>query len=85
MDTTATHINYFFTCKRKLWLFSRKIQMEHESDLVKIGKIHHEDFEKEAVQIENIKIDQLKDGKVFELKKKNTAPDAAKFHVLYYL
>src|SRR3989344_2896253 len=85
MNPTATHINYFFTCKRKLWLFSRKIQLEHESDLVKIGKIHHEDFEKDAVQIENIKIDQLKDGKVFELKKKNTAPDAAKFQVLYYL
>lgn len=85
MNLTATHINYLFTCKRKLWLFSRKIQCEHESELVKIGKIHHEDIEKENVQIENIKIDKIRDGKVFELKKKNTAPEAAKFQVLYYL
>ena len=51
MNLTATHINYFFTCKRKLWLFSRKITCEHESDLVKIGKIHHEDYEKDKIEI----------------------------------
>ena len=85
MAITATHINYFFTCKRKLWLFSRKIQLEHESDLVKIGKIYHEDFEKDKLEIDNIKIDKLREGKVFELKKKSTAPEAAKFQVLFYL
>jgi len=85
MAITATHISYFFTCKRKLWLFSRKIQLEQESDLVKIGKIHHADIEKESIEIDNIKIDKLKDGKVFELKKRNTAPEAAKYQVLYYL
>ncbi len=85
MPLTATHINYLFTCKRKLWLFSRKITCEQESDFVKIGKIHHEDFEKENIEIDNIKIDKLRDGRVFELKKKNTAPEAAKYQVLYYL
>lgn len=85
MPLTATHINYFFTCKRKLWLFSRNIKCEQESDFVKIGKIYHEDFEKENIEIDNIKIDKLKDGKVFEFKKKNTAPEAAKYQVLYYL
>ena len=85
MNPTATHISYFFTCKRKLWLFSRNIKCEQESEFVKIGKIYHEDFEKESIEIDNIKIDKLKDGKVFEFKKKNTAPEAAKFQVLYYL
>ena len=85
VSMTATHINYFFTCKRKLWLFSRNIKCEQESDFVKIGKIYHEDFEKESIEIDNIKIDKLKDGKVFELKKKNTSPEAAKYQVLYYL
>ena len=33
----------------------------------------------------SINIDKLKDGKVFELKKKNTSPEAAKYQVLYYL
>src|SRR3989338_11401837 len=85
MALTATHINYFFTCKRKLWLFSKKITCEHESELVKIGKVHHQDIEKESLQIDNVKIDSLREGKVFELKKKNTAPEAAKYQVLYYL
>lgn len=85
MNPTATHINYFFTCKRKLWLFSRKIACEQESDLVKIGKIYHEELENENIQIDNIKIDKLRDGKVFELKKKNTSPEGTKYQVLYYL
>src|SRR3989338_8394012 len=85
MSITATHINYFFTCKRKLWLFSKKITCEHESELVKIGKIQHEDFEKESIEFENIKIDRLINGKVFELKKRNTSPKGAKYQVLYYL
>ena len=85
MEITATHINYFFTCKRKLWFFSRKIQCEQESELVKIGKIYHEDYEKDKIEIDNLKIDSLRDGKVFELKKKNTSPEGAKFQVLYYL
>ena len=85
MNLTPTHINYFFTCKRKLWLFSRKITCEHTSEFVKIGKFYHEDTKKEEVEIDNFKIDKLKDGKVFELKKKNTAPEAAKFQVLFYL
>lgn len=85
MTLTATHLNYYFTCKRKLWLFAHKLTCEHESDLVKIGKVYHEDLEKESIEIDNIKIDKLKDGKVFELKKKNTAPEAAQFQVLFYL
>lgn len=85
MPLTATQLNYYFTCRRKLWLFSHNITCEQESELVKIGKIQHEDFKNEAIEIDNIKIDKLKDGKVYELKKKNTAPEAARFQVLFYL
>ena len=42
MKLTATHINYFQVCKRKLWLFSNGINMEHTSDLVYDGKLIHE-------------------------------------------
>ncbi|MBD3204204.1 Dna2/Cas4 domain-containing protein [Candidatus Woesearchaeota archaeon] len=82
---TATHINYYFTCKRKLWLFNKNINCEHDSDLVKVGKFYHKKYEKDSINIDNIKIDKLRNGKVFELKKKKTAPEAAKFQVLYYL
>ena len=30
MRITGTHINYYFICKRKLWLYSNGIQLEQE-------------------------------------------------------
>jgi CRISPR-associated exonuclease Cas4 len=36
---TATHVNYYHVCLRKLWLFSHAIQMEHTSDTVAEGKL----------------------------------------------
>lgn len=38
MNLTATHIGYFFTCKRKLWLFAHQLNCENESELVKMFK-----------------------------------------------
>ncbi|NLA23680.1 MAG: Dna2/Cas4 domain-containing protein [Bacteroidales bacterium] len=43
MNITATHINYYRMCQRKLWLFANNIQMEHGSDLVAEGKIIEEE------------------------------------------
>ena len=85
MTLTATHLNYYFTCKRKLWLFAHQITCEKESELVKIGNVYHQEIKNESIEIDNFKIDKFRDGKVFELKKKNSAPEAAKFQVLFYI
>lgn len=42
MQLTATHINYYIVCQRKLWLFINGINMEHTSDIVADGKLLHE-------------------------------------------
>lgn len=42
MNITATHLNYYFICHRKLWLFANGIQMEHTSEVVAEGKFIHE-------------------------------------------
>ena len=42
MFLTATHINYYHICHRKLWLFANGINMEHNSDTVYDGKLLHE-------------------------------------------
>jgi CRISPR-associated exonuclease Cas4 len=42
MQITATHINYYHICHRKLWLFANGINMEHTSDIVADGKLLHE-------------------------------------------
>lgn len=43
MNLTATHINYYRVCHRKLWLFANNIQMEQTSDLVADGKVIEEE------------------------------------------
>jgi CRISPR-associated exonuclease Cas4 len=57
---TGSQVNYYFICKRKLWLFSHNIELEPESDLVKLGKLLHENRYKrklKEVQIDRIKVD----------------------------
>lgn len=39
MNLTATHINYYFICHRKRWLFGNGVNMEHTSDTVYEGKL----------------------------------------------
>ncbi len=87
---TGTQINYYFVCQRKLWLFSHHIQMEQESDMVKLGKVIHEQSysrEHKEIEIEHIKLDWLniKDGILHEVKKDDALEEAHEWQVLYYL
>ena len=34
---TGTQLNYYFVCKRKLWLFSHNLEMEQSYDAVLLG------------------------------------------------
>ncbi|MGC9101413.1 MAG: CRISPR-associated protein Cas4 [Caldisericum sp.] len=83
-------MNYFFICKRKLWLFSRGITMEKESDRVLQGSIIHknsyEKFEDKEVLIDDIlKIDILEDDFIGEVKISSKMIEADKMQLLYYL
>lgn len=83
-------INYYFICKRKLWYFSKDINMEHNSELVEIGKLLDEnsyDREKKSILIdEMINIDFLKDWKVIhEVKKTRKLDEAGKWQLKYYI
>lgn len=89
LSFTGTQINYFFICKRKLWLFTNQMEMEHSSDLVSLGKLLHESTYKrktKEIQIGSIKIDFLEKGcEVHEVKKSKKAEEAHKWQMLYYL
>lgn len=64
---TGSQINYYFICKRKLWFFSHNIELEPESDLVKLGRLLHENSYKrkmKEVQIDRIKVDFLENKRV---------------------
>ncbi len=93
MQMTGTHINYYFVCRRKLWLFANSIQMEHTSDLVYEGKLVHEESypqrpaKYEEVQIGGIKIDyyDAKNKVIHEVKKSDKMEEAHYRQLKYYL
>jgi len=93
MQTTGTHINYYFVCKRKLWLFANGINMEHTSDIVYEGKLiqdmtYPQRSERyEEVEIEGCKIDfyDARNKIVHETKKSDKVEEAHEWQVKYYI
>jgi CRISPR-associated exonuclease Cas4 len=91
LTTTGTAVNYFFICQRKLWLFSKKLSMEHSSDDVYLGKLLHETSyrykSQREVTIDNlIKVDIAEgDQKIHEVKLSRKMEQAHHFQLLYYL
>lgn len=89
IQITATQLNYYLICKRKVWLFSHQINMEHTSEVVELGKVIHENSyarEKKEVSIGPIKIDFIgSDGIVREIKKSSKMEKAHVWQLKYYL
>lgn len=84
-NLTGTIINYYQHCKRQCWLFANKINLEDNSELVKIGKAIHDTKETQEIEIENIKIDKISDKYLTEIKKSDADLTASKFQILFYL
>lgn len=83
-------IYYYIVCKRKLWYFYNQIQMETESENVKIGKVLDEtayEREEKHINIDDvISIDFIKSkGILHEVKKSKKIEEAGIMQVKYYL
>ncbi len=90
MNVTGIMIYYYFICERRLWYFINQINMEQNSELVKIGKIIDETTytrEKKQILIDNtINIDFIKNGAVLhEVKKTKSIEDAGIWQIKYYM
>ncbi len=90
VKTTGTEINYYYICKRKLWLFSHDISMEQNSIRVEIGKENHEssfEREKKEIVIDGIIVIDFigKEMVIHETKIAKTMEKAARMQLLYYL
>jgi CRISPR-associated exonuclease Cas4 len=91
--TNGSKINYYVICKTKLWLFSHFTNMEHESELVKIGEYIELAFYKEVAvkQVlidQTISIDFIKKGEkliLHDIKKSSKFEKAHVYQMLYYL
>ena len=87
---TGTQIHYYFLCKRKLWLFTHKIDMEQNSDDVAMGKFISEDTykrEKKEIKIDDIVLDfyDEKNKVIHEVKKSDKMEETHLWQVKYYI
>ena len=93
MHLTATHINYYHICHRKLWLFANGINMEHNSTVVADGKLLHETSYPQRsdkyseIEIGGSKIDfyDAKNKVIHELKRSDKMETAHKWQLKYYI
>jgi len=87
---TGTQISYFFHCYRHLWLFTHKIDMEHNSDLVAMGKFISEstyERKKHEIAIDDIVLDNYdyKTNTIHEVKKSDKMEETHVWQVKYYI
>lgn len=89
MKITGTLINYYFHCKRQCWLYGNKINLEDNSEDVRIGKVLHEikneGKKNTEVAIDNVKIDKITEEYLIEMKKSDADTEATKWQTLLYL
>lgn len=88
-NITGTLINYYFHCQTQCWLHANKINLEDNSEDVRIGKILHQINEEKnkitEVSIDNVKIDKITRDYLIEIKKSDSDTQAVKWQVLLYL
>lgn len=84
------HVQYYFVCHRKLWLYGKNLGFEEESEKVLDGKLLHEkaykrENQKELMINDDFKIDVLDGEYVREVKLSSKMTKADRYQLLYYL
>lgn len=89
MKINGTLVNYYIHCKRQCWLHGNRINLESNSEAVKIGKAIHEmradESEGTEIAVENIRLDKITKDYLVEIKKSDADYEAVKWQVLFYL
>lgn len=88
--TQGVKVNYYYVCKRKLWLYSKGISLEDNNDRVMSGKIIHEKSymrkkNKEVLIDDILRIDILDKDYVREVKITSKMPVPDKMQLMYYI
>ncbi len=87
----GVEIGYLAVCPRKVWLYSRGIRLEKESDKVILGEFihkhsYHDRERKKEIEIDNlIKVDIVDDDSIWEVKYSSRMIEGAKLQIAYYL
>ncbi|MGC8558918.1 MAG: CRISPR-associated protein Cas4 [Nitrososphaeria archaeon] len=84
-------VQYYVACKRELWFFGNKINMDYESDDIKTGKIIHQTSyprEDKEIEYEGAVFDFVRNDNgvfIFEIKKSSRLREPVKYQLYYYL
>jgi len=89
MKVNGTLGKYYFHCKSQGWLHGNRLNLEDNSEIVKIGKAIHEEKAEQGknteLTIDNVKIDKLTNEYLVEVKKSDADVEASKWQLLLYL
>ncbi len=79
----GTIIKNYFHCKRQAYLYFYGLNFYNER--VRLGEVMHQQVGSRELVFENIKVDDIKNGKIIEYKKSSSNFDGTFFQVLHYL
>lgn len=89
MRINGTIINYYFHCKRQCYLFANRLNMEDNSEDVRVGRVLHEikarDEKNTEVKFDNMVLDKVTKKNIEEFKKSDADVNAARMQLLFYL
>lgn len=89
MKVNGTLVNYYFHCKRQCYLHGNRLNLEDNSEMVKIGKAIHDskalENKNSEISIDNIKLDRLTSEYLTEIKKSDADIEASKWQLIFYL
>lgn len=89
MKVNGTLMNYYIHCPRQCYLHAHRLNLENNSEDVKIGKALHEskylNDENAEIAIENIRLDKLTKDYLTEIKKSDADVEASRWQLIFYL
>lgn len=89
MKINGTLVNYYIHCPRQCYLHAHRINLENNSESVKVGKALHEakykNDENAEIAIDNIRLDKLTKDYLTETKKSDADVDASQWQLIVYL
>lgn len=89
MKINGTLVNYYIHCPRQCYLHAHRINLENNSESVKVGKALHQtkykNDENAEIAIDNIRLDKLTKEYLTETKKSDADIDASQWQLIFYL
>lgn len=89
MKVNGTLMNYYIHCPRQCYLHAHRLNLENNSEDVKVGKALHESkYLNDAnaeIAIENIRLDKLTKEYLTEIKKSDADVEASRWQLIFYL